>query len=245
MAARVAKGYAKADRNVGDVSNDSMLYTLPEQQALLAYGGSKLRIKFYGGRALGAQARATHMQAIPALAYDCGGYVVQSKTFSDVAATLLLEIPRANLPRLIDVLSTEGAERDLRPTNETRDILAGLHTKSAEQLAEAGYSKENVGVVFRLEYPESTHEIRSEIGDLRKFMRPLGPVNLGGGAFPPEKRSEQKNIEATIAKAQAEERYEEKRWKVMAKRRSEREEKVKKTGKDKTPSWTDVFTLRD
>ena len=55
-------GYQKADKSKGDASVNSMLYTLPEQQNLTIYGSSKLRIKFYGGKALGKQARATHMQ---------------------------------------------------------------------------------------------------------------------------------------------------------------------------------------
>lgn len=214
-------GYQKADKAKGDTSVNDMLYTLPEQQNLMAYGESKLRIKFYGGKALGKQARATHMQSIPALAYDCNGYVVQSKTFSDVAATLLLEIPRARMPKFLDTLHTRGLEMDLKPTGLSRGKLDDLLGLGDAELADRGFG-EAVGVVFRLEYPFATHEIRSEIGDLRKDMRPLGPVNLGGGAFPPEKRVEQKNHEVTMARHNAEERYAQTMIDVQAKRRAER-----------------------
>ena len=56
-------------------------------------------------------------------------YVVQSKTFSDVAATLLLEIPRASMPKFLTTLHTRGLEMDLKPTGLSRgklDDLLGL-----------------------------------------------------------------------------------------------------------------------
>ena len=74
--------------------------------------------------------------------------------------------------------------------------------------------------------PKIATNKRSEIGDLRKDMRPLGPVNLGGGGFPPEKRVEQRQHEVTMARHNAEERYERTMIDVRARRRAERSDKA-------------------
>ena len=45
----------------------------------------------------------------------------------------------------------------------------------------AGLTSRPVGLLMNVEWVRATFEFKNEVGDLRKFMRPLGPSALGGG----------------------------------------------------------------
>ena len=102
--------------------------------------------------------------------------------------------------------ATANAEAEAEGGEGEADVTGGGAESSIDGEA-AGDGGSNpstppppVGVLMSIEWTAATFSHRNEVGDLRQFIRPLGPSSLGGGGYTKQDRASKEKQEVVEKK---------------------------------------------
>lgn len=162
--------------------------------------------------------------------------MINNSQFSDAMTTLLFEFPSDTLPDFLARLSAPEDDAVLQGIGLSLDKATkelALHALEATANADAEAEAEGgegqavvtgeeatadggsntstkpppVGVLMSIEWTAATFSHRNEVGDLRQFIRPLGPSSLGGGGYTKQDRASKEKQEVVEKKQLAMDQY--------------------------------------